>query len=288
MRKLEYLEPKTLAEATSLLMQHGTEVAVIAGGTDVVVRMRRRELEPRYLVSIEKLPELMGLELTPAGNLRLGALTTFHALEISPLIRHNFPILLQAAQAMGTPQICNVATVGGNLCNASPAADSAPALLCLDAIAHIQGLDGERAVPLTEFFTGPGSTVLQRGEILTGLEIPPLPVGAVDCYVKIGRIRGPDLAILGLGVVGYPAARNAPGWSFRIAMGSVAPTPIRAIEAEAVLAESTDDDAIEEASAAAVRVTKPISDVRATAYYRSLVVKNLTKRTIRWVLGQVA
>ncbi|GAG38633.1 unnamed protein product [marine sediment metagenome] len=161
-------------------------------------------------------------------------------------------------------------------------------MLCLNAIAHIQGPDGEQTVPLTEFLTGPGSTVLQRGEILTGLEVPPLPAGAVGCYVKIGRIRGPDLAILGLGLVGYPAARNASGWSFRIGMGSVAPTPIRAIEAEAVLAESTDDDAIEEASAAAVRVTKPISDVRATAYYRSLVVKNLTKRTIRWVLGQVA
>jgi carbon-monoxide dehydrogenase medium subunit len=285
---LEYLEPRRLPEAISLLEQHGCDALAIAGGTDVLPGLRSGELASRYLVDLSKLQELAGLELTPGDNLRLGASSTFACLLRSPGIRRSFPMLSEMAGCMGTPQVRNVATVGGNLCNCSPCADSAPVLLCLNATAHIQGPAGRRDLPLAEFFLGPGRTALERGEILVELELPPLPAGAVGSYVKVGRNRGVDLAVVSLAIVGYRTDDHPSGYGFRIGLGAVAPTPIRAHESEAILAERVDEAAVAAATQAAVNAIQPIGDVRASAAYRTMVARNLTGRAIQQVLRHVA
>lgn len=286
--RLDYFEPSTLEETLALLTRNTRETVIIAGGTDVVVRLRSGQLRPRMLLSINRVEEMQSAEVSPQGGLWLGALTTFSTLRSSPIVRRSFPILAEMAATMGTPQVRNLATVGGNICNASPSADSAPAFLCLNGVAHIHHVNGERMVPLSRFFTGPGSTVLESGEVLSAIEVPPLPEGSVGTYTKVGRNYGVDLAVVGLAIVGYLAAENPSGYAFRIALGAIAPTPIRAFASEAILAESVQDQAVEEACEAAVVAISPINDVRASASYRTMLVRNLMRCGIRRVMEQIA
>jgi len=181
----------------------------------------------------------------------------------------------------------NVATLGGNLCNASPCADSAPVLLCLDAVAWTEGPNGSRKVPLVSFFTGPGSTILVRGEILVGVELPPPAVGTAGSYMKVGRNLGVDLAVVSLAIAGCQSEKNPSRHCLHIALGAVAPTPIRANVAESILAEEVDENAIRAAISATVEAISPISDLRGTAEYRTLVVANIAGRAIRHVLSLI-
>jgi CO/xanthine dehydrogenase FAD-binding subunit len=171
--------------------------------------------------------------------------------------------------------------MGGNLCNASPAADTAPAALVLEANMIVQGRRGEYPIPITTFFLGPGKTALKPGEFVLRIEIPPAPKGAVSRYMKLGRNALGDLAIVGVAVLGYPDKTAKSGYRFRIALASVAPTPIRVPEAEAILAASpVTSNLIETAATAAMETAKPIDDVRSSAAYRKAMVKNLTKRAV--------
>jgi carbon-monoxide dehydrogenase medium subunit len=285
--KPDYVEPSTLEEALALLVQNTKETVIIAGGTDVMVRIRNGELRPRMLLSISRLEEIHSAQVSPKGGLWIGALTTFSTLLSSPIVRRRYPILADMAATMGTPQVRNLASVGGNICNASPSADSAPAFMCLNGVAHIRDVNGERIVPLSGFFTGPGSTVLESWELLSAIEVPPLPEGSVATYAKVGRNHGGDLAVVGLAIVGYPTAENPSRHAFRIALGAVAPTPIRAFTSEAILAESVEDQAVEEACEAAVAAISPIDDIRASASYRTMVVRNLMRRGIRSVMERM-
>lgn len=287
MQPFDYVKAKTLEEASAWLAQGDGQVRAFAGGTDLLILIKGGHIRPAQVVDIKGIEGLDTIAYDPATGLTLGATATMNAIAGHPDVRAHYPLLAEACRSVGTYQIRNRATVGGNLCNASPAADSAPALLCYDAEAAIFGPDGERRLPLAAFLTGPGTTVLGRGELLTGLRLPPPPAGAYGVYHKLGRTKIADLALVGVAVLGYPDAGNASGYGFRIALGAVAPTPIRVPAAEAILAEAVDEAAIAAAAEAAKQAAHPIDDVRASAAYRRAMVQVLARRGIERVLQEV-
>jgi carbon-monoxide dehydrogenase medium subunit len=284
MKKFDYVKPKTLAEASAFMVEHDGEARLYAGGTDLLILVREGVIAPQYIVDIKDIPGLQDFTFDEAVGLIIGAAATLNAVSSSPIIRKKFGLLAKAAETVGAYQVRNRATIGGNICNASPSADTVPALLALGAVAWVFGGGEEKAVPLDTFFTGPGETVLVPGNILTSIQIPIPPAGSAYRYLKLGRVRAADLALVGVAVLGFPQAGNSSGYGFRIALGAVAPTPIRAPEAEAVLAESVGDEAVEKAALATTRTARPISDVRASAEYRSAMVRALTRRGIKEVL----
>lgn len=272
-----YYGPTSVAEACRILAEVPGAVP-LAGGTDLMVHLRQawRGKRPAAVVSLRRIPELAGIEIRPEA-VRLGALTSLAALMEHPLIRQEFPVLPFTARYMGSPAIRHMATVGGNLCNASPAADLPPVLLTLDAEVGIAGPEGERRLPLEGFFRGPGQTVLGPGELLVWVELPrrhpPRPV----CYERLDVRRAMDIALVGVAV----AAEVADGWvrTARVALGAVAPTPLRVRAAEeALVAGGLTEPAIEAAAAHAVAAARPISDVRASAEYRREMVGTLVRR----------
>ncbi|TEU16059.1 MAG: xanthine dehydrogenase family protein subunit M [Anaerolineales bacterium] len=284
MKKFDYVKPKTLAEASTFMIKHDGEARLYAGGTDVLILTRSGFITPQYIVDIKEIPSLRDISFDETAGLSIGAAATLNAVAISPIIREKFGLLAEAAETIGSYQVRNRATIGGNICNASPSADTVPALLVLGAMAWVFGGGEEKAVPLDTFLTGPGETGLGPGDILTSIQIPLPPAGNAYRYLKLGRVRAADLALVGVAVLGFPQAGNPSGYGFRIALGAVAPTAIRAPKAEAVLVESVDAEAIEKAARTAMRTARPISDVRASAEYRSAMVRALTRRGIKEVL----
>jgi carbon-monoxide dehydrogenase medium subunit len=272
-----YHRPSSVAEACRLLAREPHAV-VLAGGTDLMVHLGQswRGRRPPAVVNVKQIPGLDAIGVTD-GVVRLGALTSLTALIEHAVIRREYPVLPFTARYMGSPAIRNLATVGGNLCNGSPAADLPPVLLALDAEVGIAGPDGERRLPLEAFFRGPGHTALRTGELLTWVEFPrrrpPWPIR----YERLDVRRAMDIAIAG---VGLSVRRDGPGVAeARVALGAVAPTPIRAREAEAVLvAEGLSAGAIGRAAERAMAAARPISDVRATAEYRWEMVGTLVRR----------
>lgn len=181
--RFEYLQPATIEEAVSLLIRYNGKAKVIAGGTDLVVQMRQKEIRPQYVVDISGIHGLDYIDYDKKQGLRIGALTTIRALEMSAELRQRYPIISQAASQLGSMAIRNVGTLGGNLCNAAPSAEMAPSLIGLGARGRIIGLEGERVVSLEEFFVGPGSTILKRGELLIEVQVSePLP-GSRGVYI---------------------------------------------------------------------------------------------------------
>ena len=185
MIKFEYMAPRSLEEAISLLARYGDKAKMCAGGTDLVVKMRQRAVKPSYVVNIGSLPGLDYIRYDNTRGLRIGALTTIRSIEKLPELRERgYGILCQAASQIASIPVRNVATVGGNLCNAAPSADMAPSLIALSGTARIVGPSGERFIPLEAFFTGPGTTVLNAGELLTEIQIPLLPPHTGGAYFK--------------------------------------------------------------------------------------------------------
>jgi CO/xanthine dehydrogenase FAD-binding subunit len=251
--------------------------AVLAGGTDLMVHLRQawRGRHPPAVVNVKRIPGLAGIDVRE-DRIRLGALTTLTALVEHPVIRAEYPVLPFTARYMGSPAIRNLATVGGNLCNASPAADLPPVLLALDAEVAIAGPGGRaRRLPLAALFLGPGRTVLERGELLAAVDFPrrrpPWPIR----YERLDVRRAMDIALAGA------AVSVGPGGA-RVALGAVAPTPIRVPEAEAVLAsQGLTAAAIEAAAAACTAAARPIDDIRASAEYRREMVGTLVRRGLQ-------
>jgi carbon-monoxide dehydrogenase medium subunit len=268
-----YHRPESVEEACRILAAE-PRAAVLAGGTDLMVHLRQawRGRQPSAVVNVKRIPGLAQIEVTDE-RVRLGALTTLTALAEHPVIRAEYPVLPLTARYMGSPAIRNLATVGGNLCNASPAADLPPVLLALDAEVSIAGPGGRaRRLPLAALFQGPGRTGLEPGELLAGIEFPrrrpPWPIR----YERLDVRRAMDIAIAG-------AAVSAASGGARVALGAVAPTPIRVPAAEALLgAEGLTEAAIERAAELAMAAARPISDVRATAEYRRAMVGTLVRR----------
>jgi len=287
MKPFEYLEPKTVEEAVSLLSKYRGKAKVIAGGTDLVVQMRGELTKPQYVVDITAISGLDYINYDEKGGLRVGALTTIRGLERSTVLHQRYPVISVAASRLGSVAIRNVGTLGGNLCNAASSAEMAPALIGLSARAKIAGPDGERIVPLEDFFTGPGITVLKTEELLLEIEVPALLSGTKGIYLK-HAIRGTgDLAIVGVAVMVTPEPKGEVCRDIKIVLGAVAPTPMRAHNAEEIIKGKRVDKALINKSAqVASDEACPISDVRASAEYRRDMVKVFTQRALREVMAE--
>jgi CO/xanthine dehydrogenase FAD-binding subunit len=283
--KFNYLAPKTIDEALSLLSQYKGRAMVIAGGTDVLPKLKRREARaPEYIIDLKGIRDLDYIEYDDNSGLNIGALATIHAVETSPIIHDRFGVLFHAAESMASPQVRNRGTIAGNICNAVPSADAAPALLTLEASLKLTSQSGERIVNIDDFFTGPNETCLTDEEILQEIQVSSLPPRSRGRYLKLTPRRSMDLAMVGVAVV--VVADDGICSDIRIALGAVAPTPIRARQAENIVkGQKLSEDLIKRAAWRAAEECRPISDHRASAEYRREMVKVLTKRAINQAIS---
>ncbi|HMK83840.1 MAG TPA: xanthine dehydrogenase family protein subunit M [Candidatus Bathyarchaeia archaeon] len=277
----EYFRPKQISEAISILTRYGHEARVIAGGTDLLVD---KPPEAKYLVDITSLP-LDYIE--NYEGIRIGALTNLYTIEKSALLKDGaYRILPEAVHEIGHINVRNLATIGGNICNAVPSADSPPPLIALDAKVKIVGPGGERIVPLENFFSDVRKTVLKHDELLTEIQIPKRAAHTGTAFCRIGR-TGVDIAIVNV-AVRINVGPNRVFEDTRIVLGAVAPTPIRAKNGEALLdGQRVDEAVIKKAAQSASEETKPISDVRSSAEYRREMSKVLVKRAVEKALERV-
>ncbi len=280
MRRFDYLRPKSLKEA---LQQKKTIAGAkfISGGTDLLVQIKNRELQPAALISLRSIPELATIEIN--GGARIGALAT-----ISDIIQHNelglnYPVLVEAARRLGSVQIRNVATVGGNLCNCSPSADMALPLLVLEAKVRLRTAKARREIQISEFFKGPGESCLSSDEILTDIILDPPHQKAKATFLKKGRVKM-DLAIASLAVLLEMEGERCR--KARIAAGSVAPVPLRLYKVEALLEDTAlSKDFVSKAQQLAREIVSPVTDIRATEEYRRQIVGVYVKRGLEKILG---
>ena len=277
---LEMYQPTTLQEASRLLKDKGAGGRFLAGGTDLVIAIKEKELVPKYVVDLKKVPGLSGIRENTDGSITIGALTTMREIETDSLLNKKYPFLCQSAAEVGSIQIRNRATVGGNMANATPSADVAPSLIALNATAKIVSAAGERTVPLEEFFRGPGQTVMTSDEILTEITLPKTSPQLVGEYIKFSPRDMMDLAYVGVAVA-YNIAADKRCIGVRIVLGAVAPTPIRARNAEALLeGQLLTEELAAKIGTEAAQESKPISDVRSSADYRRAMVGAMTKRAL--------
>jgi carbon-monoxide dehydrogenase medium subunit len=275
----DYVRPKSYQQVSEMLLQPSVDARLFMGGTDVFVQMRDRTVASKVLVDVKHLPGMTSIEYDHNVCLRLGAAVNLNRVAKHPEIIEHLPLLAEASNSVASYQLRNRATIGGNLCNASPAADTAPVILILEADLIVVGLNGERVIPASDFFLAPGENALERGELLKRIEIPAPPEGWKGKYLKLGRNAEGDLAIAGVAVLGFPDHTAESGYKFRIALSSVAPTPIRAFKAEEILCRgSISGERIEAAAIAAQDACQPIDDVRASGDYRKAMVTVLTRR----------
>lgn len=282
MKRFDYFAPLSLPEALAILAER-PEAAPLAGGTNILVQIKEGHRSETAVLSLRRLPELTLLthQDDPPGSLVIGAAVTMKCIAGDPWIQSHYPALATAAGLIGSVQTRNMATVGGNLCNASPSADTAPPLLVFDTQVVLAGAGGERDLPLAEFFIGPGVTALRPGELLKALVIPGTPARFGSAYVRhIPR------AAMDISVVGVAAAVSLdPDQTIaeaRIALGAVAPTPMRAGAAERLLnGRPVDGNLIAEAGSAAAAEAQPVDDVRASVAYRRHLVNVLTQDALR-------
>lgn len=287
MQPFDYVKPQSLEEASALLIEHNGDARPMAGMTDLLIRIERGFFHPKVVVDVKALPGMRDLLVVRNGDLRIGAAVSMNEVARHPMVRGGWRLLAEGCQSVASYQLRNRATVGGNVCNASPAADSVPALLCYGASVHLFGPDGDRTLPLSEFTTGPGRTALQPGELLTGITVPFPGHGAAGKFLKLGRTAVGDISVMNVAVLGWPDDETSSGSQWRIALGSVAPTVIRAPEAERLLAADTSLAGIEAAAQAASAAARPIDDIRATAAYRRDMVRVLTRRGVEQVLAEI-
>jgi len=284
MRSFEYLEAASVSEAVSFLDRYRDKARIFAGGTDLLVAMKETGQSPEYLIDIKSIPGLSSITYDEKEGLRIGTCATIREIETSRVVQEKFPPLAQGAQVLGSVQIRNRGTIGGNLCTASPSADTAPPLLVLDAKVKLVGPKGERVLPLDQFFVGPGMTVLEN-ELLTEVIVPPPAPDTRGVYLYIMRRRAVDLALVGVAASAAGTGKNGTWKDVRIALGAVAPTPIRARKAEAVL-EGRKKEARLIAEAARIASEQDaccITDVRASEWYRKELVRVLTQRALQQV-----
>ena len=286
-RPFDYWAAPGLAEALNELDLHGADAKVIAGGTDLVLNLKKKAILPRRVISLHNLDELDFVK-SDDSRVRIGALTKHADLAANPFLKQHLPILCEAVGLIGSWQIRNVGTIGGNICNASPAADSAPPLLVLNAQLLVASKSAEKKIPLASFFTGPGETALESGQILKEIVIELPRQRSAGCYLKLRRRKAVDVSLVG---VAFQAETGSDGNTLArvgIALGGVAPTPVRAPEAEAILVGLTLDEALTKVSDCAkiaVKAASPIDDVRASASYRRTIVDVFVHQCAQKVLG---
>ena len=275
MKSFEFFEPTTLAEASRLFAAEHAQL--LAGGTDLVIGMKALTETPQSVISLQKIPGLTGITTEADNSISIGAMTKVREVELSADILQHHTALAEGAAEIGSIQIRNLATVGGNIAHASPAADTVAGLLVADAQVDIASADGERTVPINELFTGPGQTVLTPGEIITRFRLPSPASGSH--YIK-HKIR----EVMDLAFIGVAAAINMDNGTItdaRIGLAAVAPTPIRATDAEELLkGNAPTPELLEQAGEAAAAASSPISDLRCSAEHRREMVDVLTRRTL--------
>lgn len=278
----DYHAPESLQEAVRLLDQFAGTARVVAGGTDLMVNCRLRGVGPQHVISLRRLENLNTIRTDEAtGRVRIGAFATLRQIERSPLLRERCAGLVEAAHKVGSIPVRNLATIGGNLCNASPSAETAPPLLAAAATVTLTGPAGQRTIPLEQFFLGPGKTVLRPNEVLTEVSLLADGAGAASTYERQCIRRFKDIALVGAG------ARLALDGEGRcravgLALGAVAPTPLPVpAAADLLLGQEPSDARIAEVAVAARAAARPITDIRASAEYRSAMVEVLTIRVLR-------
>lgn len=284
--RFDYLAPDKLKEVLSLIAEkEQDEFLLYAGGTDVIPKLKRRLIKrPKVLIDLKRISDLDYISYDTEKGLKIGALATVASVSNSPIARKCFPVLSLAANSIAATQIQNRATVVGNICNAVPSADSAPALLTLKASLVCVSIRGERVIPLEEFFIGPNQSVLKKDEIVKEIRIPNLPKHSKSTYIKLSPRKKMDLAVVGVAVVVLP--ENGICKDIRIGLGAVAPTPIRARKAEeGLMGRELNRETIKHCSETAADESRPIDDHRASAYYRKAMVRVLVQRAIGKILS---
>ena len=281
MARFDYLEPHSLDEALGMLEKNGTRARLVAGSTDFLVRWRTGSWRPEVVVCMQHVPGLDGLGFNDDDGLSIGAMVTVQDIEQSVTVRARYPALAASASAFAGVQVRNLATVAGNVCNASPAGDTLPALLAYDAQCRVVSSKGERWLPLTEVFVGPGQTALAAGEIMTELRLPTPAPNSGGLYIKHSPRGAMDISAVGAASVVSIGSDGACA-SVRIALGAVAPTPMRAHGAEGrLIGQIPTDENIAESARLAAHASRPIADVRSGAEYRREIAQVLTERTLR-------
>lgn len=293
--EFDYIHPTTLAEASDFLARHPGDARPFLGGTDLLVRMRDGFLHARYLVDVKHLDGTQLLHFNPGEErvtepgLTIGAAVNMNAIIASPEVQAHYPLLAEACRSVASYQLRTRATLAGNLCNASPAGDTIGACLVFQGVLSVHGIHGLRKEPVSSFFLGPGKNWLHPGDIVTSLHFPLPPPESRGIYLKLGRNKLSDLAIVGVTVLGYPDSSTLSGYRFRVALASVAPVPLLASQAEAYLAEhSLSPDTLLRAAQLAADACSPIDDVRGSARYRRAMIRNLTHRGLEAVSRQLS
>jgi carbon-monoxide dehydrogenase medium subunit len=287
MHDFEYYRPQTIDDALSIYKKAGAAAKLLAGGTELVNEMRLGKTQPAHVIDLKHIHEMDFMELG-ADGLRIGALYRVRDAEISQRLRQSpYSALSHAAGTLGSPQVRNKATIVGNVCRCSPSADLIPPLIALNASARIKTDETERMVAVEDMLLGPGKTILQSGDIVTELFIPAMRAHAGCSYYKLSPRKSLDLAVVGVAAMIRTNPQMSKCLEARIVLGAVAPTAVRAKKAESILIGATLSPAvIEEAAQAASDESKPIDDVRASAWYRKKMVAVATKRAIHVALEQ--
>ena len=283
MRPFTYVRPVTLSEALALLEEHGPAASVLAGGTDLVVALRNGAIAPQVVVDVKHIAELAPDIGMNESRLRIGATTLMADVERDERVRATFPALADAAATVGSVQIRNRATVVGNICHASPAADTVPTLLIYGAEVNISRAQGTRRMPLAEFLVGPGRTALERGELVTSIDLPVRPTGHREAFAKVTRRRGVDLATVNLACMVDTQGRT------QFAYGAVGPRAFLVADESGVLADpSAPEVARERVLHDLIARASPISDVRASREYREAMLRVMSLRLLGICIGRLA
>ncbi|MFO1188877.1 MAG: xanthine dehydrogenase family protein subunit M [Alphaproteobacteria bacterium] len=276
---MRYLAPSTLDEAVGAFAAAGGEARILAGGTDLIVQMRSGLVRPGLIIDIKRIPDLARIEQTADGGFRIGAAVSGAVLALHPRFGKVWPGVLEAINLIGSTQVQGRASPGGNLCNASPAADGVPALAAAGAIATIRGPKGSRTLPVESVPAGPGRTNLAPGEILASFTLPPRPAGSGDAYLRVIPRTEMDIAMVGCGV--NLTLRDNVCVAARVALGAVAPTVLLVeAAAQALIGRRLDPAAIDAAAAACRAACRPINDKRGTIAYRTRVAGVLLRRAV--------
>lgn len=286
MNAFDYVAPKTIAEAVSLLSSKGDRARILAGGTDILVQLREGRRDCDVLVDVKHIPELNELILDAQG-LRFGAAVPCYRIYEHADVARTYPGLIDAVFLVGGIQIQSRASVGGNLCNASPAADTIPPLIAYEAVCVIAGPEGTRELPVEKFCTAPGKTALGRGEFLVGLRLPLPRKHSGAHYLRFIPRNEMDIAVVGSGVAVTLDESKTRCIAARVALAAVAPTPLLVPEAGAALVDGAITDAqIDKAALLAQAAARPISDMRGDADYRRHLVGVLTKRALKGAIDR--
>ncbi|HEX2261921.1 MAG TPA: xanthine dehydrogenase family protein subunit M [Candidatus Binatia bacterium] len=276
-RSFDLLQPRSLAEASELLVKHGDEARPIAGGTTLVILLKQRAVHYPYLVDLQSIPGLNQIT-QEADGVRIGALVTHRAVELSPLVRNLFPVIAEAFSKIGNVRVRQTASVGGNLAHADYRLDPPPALLLLGSQTTLFGPRGLRLIPLKDFFTGIYETVLEPGEILVDVKVPHMPARSKAVYLRYSTLSANDWPCLG--VAALLAKENGRCTELRLALSGLAPTPVLVSGLEWVRDQTLDDSLMDRISTTVDRQIAPLSDLRGSAWYKRQIAKVFVKRAI--------